>query len=362
MTSPGGARTRGSGPRAEFAVSLRSVRIAAGIALVAASAALVLSLPGRPAAGRPESPVESEAILPGLFQNPRSAAVGPEGTLYVVDRTARVFAIGRDGHADRVIEMPEKKNGNPQGICVSQSGILYVADTHYHRILAFSPAGALLGGFGSFGTGPGQFLYVTSVLAPGNGMIYAAEYGGNDRIQAFDEDGRFLLAFGARGDGKGMFDRPSGMAMDRQGRLYVADACNHRIQVFDGRGALKGSFGTRGNGPGQLNYPWDVEITPGGSVAVVEYGNHRVSFFGTDGAFRGSACGPGHDGGMLYCPWGLASGPGGELYVADTSNNRILLLKPGLLGFAQEGASGAESVSCPAEGEQAAGMRGAFLR
>ena len=75
------------------------------------------------------------------------------------------------------------------------NGDIYVADTHYHRVLIFSAAGEPIGSFGSFGQGDGEFIYPTDIAFSGDGRIFVSEYGGNDRISAFTEDGEFLFSF-----------------------------------------------------------------------------------------------------------------------------------------------------------------------
>jgi DNA-binding beta-propeller fold protein YncE len=54
------------------------------------------------------------------------------------------------------------------------------------------------------------------------GDVYVADWR-NDRVQKFTAEGRFLMQLGARGDGDGQFNRPSGVAVDREGRIYVTD-------------------------------------------------------------------------------------------------------------------------------------------
>src|SRR5205814_10619041 len=122
-----------------------------------------------------------------------------------------------------------------------------VADTHYHRILHYSPEGTLLSESGSEGNGPGQFQYPTGNAMSADGLIFVSEYGGNDRIQVFTRDGKILHAWGSYGAGPGQFERPQGIAVAGD-RIYVADAANHRIQVFSLEGKLLATWG-------DLKYP-----------------------------------------------------------------------------------------------------------
>src|SRR5690606_20723787 len=57
--------------------------------------------------------------------------------------------------------------------------------------------------------------------------------GGNNRIVKFDRNGRFIKQWGETGEADGQFRDPHSLAMDSQGRLFVADRANNRIQIFD---------------------------------------------------------------------------------------------------------------------------------
>ena len=50
------------------------------------------------------------------------------------------------------------------------------------------------------------------------------------------------------GNGPGEFNRPEGLCVDKQDRLYVADSCNHRIQIFDPQGKFLRTYGKAGRG------------------------------------------------------------------------------------------------------------------
>ncbi|HZA23301.1 MAG TPA: 6-bladed beta-propeller, partial [Dehalococcoidia bacterium] len=70
------------------------------------------------------------------------------------------------------------------------------------------------------------------------GDVYITDWR-NDRVQKFTSDGRFIMAFGRSGTGEGEFNRPNGITVDADGDIYVCDWMNDRVQVFDSQGNYK---------------------------------------------------------------------------------------------------------------------------
>jgi DNA-binding beta-propeller fold protein YncE len=223
--------------------------------------------------------------------------------------------------------MPLVEAGKPTGMSFAPDGRLYVADTHYHRVVAFDEAGEVVGEFGEFGKEGGCFVYPTDIAFCGQGddaRIFVGEYGGNDRISVFDSDGEFVSSFSSWGSDDGQISRPAALCVDAEReRLYIADACNHRIAVYDLRGKLIRYFGSVGRDRGQLRYPYDLALMPNGNLIVCEFGNNRIQLFDTEGESLGVYGGPGREPGELAFPWGLAVDDRGRVFVVDAGNNRI---------------------------------------
>ena len=256
---------------------------------------------------------------------PRAAAVGPGGELFVVDTANRVVVFGPDGRPERSWRLPESEAGASEGICLLRDGRLAVTDTHYSRVLIFTATGELVGRFGAYGRGPGEFIYPVGIAQDDEGYLYVAEYGGNDRVQKFTVGGEPVLSFGSFGTGPGQFQRPSGLVW-RGGKLYVADAINNRIQVFSDAGEQLGTLGAGGGGA-SLHFPYDVALGPDGALYVAEYGAGRISKVSLEGRLLGRYGSPGRGEGQFYTPWGLAVGAGRRAFIADTGNRRIVELQ-----------------------------------
>ncbi len=284
---------------------------------------------GGPQTGKLDAIWGRRGLGEGKLQKPRAIAIDQDDLLYVVDVTPRIQVFDGDGNYIRGWQPPEFVNGKPSGLSFDREGNLRVADTHYFRVLTYTPAGKLLDDQtlgGECGHGPGQFNFVTDCAQDSKGNLFVAEYGEYDRIQKFTPDHRYLLEWGAHGNALGEFLRPQKLFIDPADRIWVTDACNHRVQVFDARGdqaQLLFHWGQQGREPGQLNYPYDILLDGEGHVYLCEFGNHRVQKFTLDGQYVGHFGANGRREGELDQPWGIARDSRGRMFVLDSYNHRI---------------------------------------
>ena len=133
----------------------------------------------------------------------------------------------------------------PHGLYIDRDDNVWVSDGRAknngkgHTVMKFSQDGKLLmtlGKPGVAGDGPDTFNAPSDILVAPDGSIFVADgHGGNTnaRIVKFTKDGKYIKEWGKKGSGPGEFDAPHGLAMDSAGRLFVADRSNSRIQMFD---------------------------------------------------------------------------------------------------------------------------------
>ncbi len=265
----------------------------------------------------------------GRLQRPRAMAIDDQGQLYIVDKTARIQVFTPDGEFVRGWSTPKSTNGKPCGLAFDNDGNLLVADTHYFRMLVYTPQGKLLEDKtigGTAGHGQGEFEFVTDAVQDSKGNYYVAEYGTFDRIQKFTSQGKYVYEWGGHGEEPGQFIRPQGLEIDDQDRIWVADSCNHRIQVFDvsgERAVLVDVWGRQGDQLGELKYPYGLALDGQGHVYVSEIGNNRVQKFKLNGQPVAALGTPGHEKGEFHQPWALVCDAKGRVHVLDTYNHRV---------------------------------------
>jgi streptogramin lyase len=166
----------------------------------------------------------------GLFVFPHSLFLDKDGNVWVTD------ADGKDGKGQQVVKFSpdgqvlltlgkagvagdgEDTFNRPSGVVVAPNGDIFVADGHggdsNARIVKFSKDGKFIKSWGKKGSGPGEFAELHAIAMDSKGRIFVADRG-NLRIQIFDQDGNFL-------DQWTQFGRPSGLAIDKKGTIYVA--------------------------------------------------------------------------------------------------------------------------------------------
>ena len=301
------------------------------------------------------------------FSNPFSIAADTAGNLYVADPAAHVIrkitaagvvttlagTAGSAGSLDGV-GSAARFNG-PQGVAVDGSGNIYVADTNNHTIRGISPSGNVLtlaGTPGSVGSTDGvgtvaRFTYPYSLAIDNFGTIYVSDTF-NHTIRRVALNGTVSTMAGAAGvrgttDGTSTgarFAYPTGIAVDAQGFVYVADSNNGTIRkitqgnVVTTYAGTAGSFGTADGAAltvARFNQPNGVAVDSTGVVYVADTFSHtirRITTTGDVGTLAGLAGTVGSADGTgsaarFNQPNGIAVDTAGNVYVADSLNRTI---------------------------------------
>jgi tripartite motif-containing protein 71 len=198
----------------------------------------------------------------------------------------------------------------------------------YMRPAAIKPITAdVLASWGGPGKGEGQFDGPRGIAVDKNGNVYVADLG-NNRVVQLGPDGRFVKSWGKKADSKGdskgdkpgEFNEPSGVAVDGQGRVFVADAWNGRISVLGADGKYVGELTAKDN---SFYSPRNVATDRSGNIYVADTGNCSVKAFGP-ALNKLKAFGERGKGlGRMDEVFGVAINSKGEVFAADPGNGRI---------------------------------------
>ena len=165
----------------------------------------------------------------------------PAPTVLVLDRLSGKII---DQWGDHLFSMPH-------GLTIDEQGNIWVTDVALHQVFKFSPDGKrllTLGEEGVEGNDKTHFNKPTGIAVAKDGSFYVSDGYGNARVVKFSATGQYLFEWGTKGRGAGQFRTPHGIDLDSLGNVYVADRDNSRIQVFDSAGIFISSIpGNMGN-------------------------------------------------------------------------------------------------------------------
>jgi DNA-binding beta-propeller fold protein YncE len=162
----------------------------------------------------------------------------------------------------------------PHGFYVDREGNVWAGDQIPRNgkgsaVYKFAPDGRLLltiGHPGVPGNDQDHLSAVSAMVVAPNGDIYVNDghgQGTNDRIVKFDKNGKFITSWSKHGKAAGEVDTPHGIALDSQGRVYIADRVNNRIQIFDPNGKFIAEWK-------QFGRPSDVVIDANDMIYVAD--------------------------------------------------------------------------------------------
>ena len=257
----------------------------------------------------------------------------------------------------------------PSGLAVNSQGDLYIADAGNNRVIKLDNRFQPVRDLGGFGEGYGRFqdpgdmvmerdlnLYVldrgnrrvvqldanlgfVDVITPEDapnelisnlgrlsglavlsfGEIVVADYD-NSRLIRLDNTRHFSRYIGDFGYGSGALLNPEGIALDRDGRIYVADGGNSRIAIYDNYGNYIGAVGRD-----VLQRPTAITVGFDGLIWVGDQGTQALYVFAPDGKLLRQISEADEGGQSFSDIEALSLSLDGVLYVADSGHNRVLV-------------------------------------
>jgi len=214
---------------------------------------------------------------PGLYLGEAmGVATNSKGHFFVYTRSANTRLFEFDLSGNYVREIGEGNYGfeYAHSVRVDPEDNIWAVDEGTNMVIKFNPAGKVVMVLGhrpeavegavatAQGPAPPAARYTfnrpTDVAWDPQGNIFVSDGYGNNRVVKYDKNGRFLKQVGTEksGSGTNQFNLPHGLAVDAQGNVYVADRSNHRLQVFDNNLEFKASYDNIGDS-------WTVCVSPG---------------------------------------------------------------------------------------------------
>jgi sugar lactone lactonase YvrE len=310
------------------------------------------------------------------FNRPIGVATDSAGNVYVADTSnhtiRKITPAGGVSTFAGVAGVSGSADGSgatasfayPQGVATDRAGNLYVVDQGNNTIRRISPLGAVSTFAGSPGSGGStdgtgnlaRFNFPIGIATDAAGNVFVAD-SGNFTVRRITPAGAVTTlagtAPGLRGGGGGSADgigaaahfaRPTGVATDSSGNVYVADQGASTIRKITAAGVvttLAGVAGMRGSGDGsaaaaRFHDPIGVATDSVGNLYVGDTFNNTVRKISPAGAVSTLAGTAGQIGNTdatgaaarFNAPIGVATDAAGQVYVTDTANNSVRRITP----------------------------------
>ncbi len=316
--------------------------------------------------------------------NPQGLALDTAGNLYIADSVAQVIRrVDTTGNITTVAGNPAIKSlgdggpatsaslNAPTGVAVDAAGNLYIADSQNNRvrrvdavtnhITTVAGTGAATANLGDGNLATAASLNnPTGVAIDTSGNLFIADQY-NNRIRRVDAGtgvittvaGGGIAGSGTDGLGDGgpatnaTLNRPSSIAFDAPGNLYIADTLNHLVrEVSGGTISVVAGNGTPAYSEdgieavqASLNAPAGIRVDGGGNLYIADSNNSLIRKVNSSGIISTLAGQPNQFGfnsnnvlasnAQLNNPTDIAIDPSGTLYVADQGNSMVRKIAPG---------------------------------
>ncbi len=217
---------------------------------------------------------------PGQFDGPVGIAIDDNERLFVADKgNNRIQIFDLNGKVINTFKtMHQKQAVAPIDIAVNnEDDQIFVTGNANHRVMVYDHDGDLLQHWGGEGVDKAQFRYPATTVMSADKKLYVVDVL-NTRVQVFDNNGKHILDVGGWGVLPGQLFRPKGVAIDKFGWIYVSDSYMGVIQVFDNNHRFSHVLGDNGT-PKIFSTPTGIFVDINHRLYVAEMFDNRVSVY-----------------------------------------------------------------------------------
>lgn len=258
-----------------------------------------------------------------LLYRPTDVAFDDEGNIYIADTGhARILIFRSSGQYLRTVGKKGLGKGEliePIGVTVSKDRRIFVADKALSKVVTYDENGRFKNEF--------RIMLPLKPLVV-NGKLYVTTY---SQVSIYDLNGRQLAKWGHKGREKGNLDSPVGIAVSKDGKVFVSDTFNLRLQAFSRNGKV---LWVKGKPPKDIKatdrefgLPCGLVLDEKERLFLIDAFHNKIKVLNLKGKQITSLGKKGIREGELNLPSGIAYDQDGVFAIADKFNNRVQLVK-----------------------------------